>query len=224
MTDELARKETSASLIAAAAHDLRQPLQAMNLLTSTLILEPDDHMRGEVGERMTAAIGSLQAMLDLLIDIARMESAGLPAAEPCDLDPLLRACMPELTAVAAHRGGTVTLAENGVRIETSPRFLREAVRGLVLHAVWLQPSASISIAAQNNAGNCTVEILAAAALPDAGHQRMFTDLPYRANDRLALSVGMGLRFIEHVAGLLGFALVIEPAAGPGTRLALVAKS
>lgn len=222
MTKTSAGQETSASILAAAAHDLRQPLQGMILLSGSLVLEPDEHARSEIGQRMTAAIASLQTMLGLLVDLALIESSSLPAAEPCDLDALLRNLLPELEAVAAHRGGSVQLTEHGARIETAPRWLREAVRGLVLHALWLQPSTTVSVAARMAAGRCTVEILTAAPLPDARPQRSFTELPYRTAERLALSAGFGLRLVEHVAALLGFALIVEPAAGPGARLALVA--
>lgn len=223
MTKAPAGTQTTASLLAAAAHDLRQPLQGMSLLTGSLVVEPDEHARSEIGQRMTAAIASLQAMLQLLIDLAQTESQGLPAAESCDLDALLRELLAELQAVAAYRGGDLSLTQHGTVLKTAPRLLREAIRGLVLHAFWLRPSTTVGIAARTGTAGITIEVLTTTALPNTHPQRTFTELPYVANDRLALSAGLGLRLVAHVAALLGFALVIEPA-DPGTRLALVAVS
>jgi signal transduction histidine kinase len=106
-----ALEEASAAktrFLAAASHDLRQPVQALALNMAALEIESRSHAlpaQRELVQRMGASLQALTQMFDVLLDISRLDAGIVPVhPQPLALAPLLRRLHDELAPTAAARG------------------------------------------------------------------------------------------------------------------------
>lgn len=211
-----------AALLAASAHDLRQPLQGLKLLTGVVANEADAARRQQSTLRMDISINSLLAMLELLGEIAKLEHEGLVArSAPIVLDDLLSAVAAEISPVVAGRGGAVTAATSGLVVQSDRSLLQECVKGLVLNALWLDAASKLTMSARPGGRHAVIEVAVDRPIaPTTGPGRVFIELSYSSVGQPALTTGMGLRAVELVAGLLGLSLESQPSSWGGTTFTL----
>lgn len=211
----------AATLWSAAAHDLRQPMQAIKLLSRVVADEPDACERRKIGARLELVAQSLQVMLDWLSEISALATSPCgPDVADCRLDDLLAGVAGEFDCLVGQRGGSVVLdtdAAANVTVRTNPRLLRELIRGLTMHALWLDPAARVTFRATKDS------ICVETARPLTGDgcpSRVFTELSVTAAGATRPVLGFGYRMVEHVAPLLGLTVSTRPAPGGGTALVL----
>lgn len=211
-----------AALLAAAAHDLRQPLQGLKLLTGVVANEADAARRQQSTLRMDTSIGSLLIMLELLGEIARVESQGLgQRSTSFPLDDLLSALVAEIAPVVAGRGGTMTAIACGLKVHSDRRLLHDCIKGIVLNAFWLDMASQLTLSVRPGGEHPTIEVTVDRPVaPSAGPGRVFIELGYIGGGQPALHTGFGLQGVKHVAELLGLSLAAQPAAWGGTVFTL----
>lgn len=212
------RPRSALALWARSAHDLRQPLHGLKLLTGLLAGEADATARNEICANMAAALQALQTMIDSLAELAAMEaSATPPPIAPCGLDTLLADVAAELQPFAAHHGGCVSATANGLVVTGNARWLREIARSLALYALWLKPTAQIGLTARHDGPRTVIEVATTALLPPPAptrSARLFTEVPALVNATPTLAVGLGMDLMEQVAEQLGATIeTTNPAAG-----------
>jgi tetratricopeptide (TPR) repeat protein len=96
--------------LAAASHDLRQPVQALALNMAALEQEDVTPVQAQLVQRMGRSLQALGQMFDVLLDISRLDAGIVPvAAQPLDLRPLLLRLRDDVAATAGARGLQVRL-------------------------------------------------------------------------------------------------------------------
>jgi two-component system CheB/CheR fusion protein len=215
----------SASVWAAAAHDLRQPLQGVKLLARVLAEEPDGAARRQIGSRLEAAAASLQVMIDRLAEIAAAEAQSITLRmAPCDLHDLLSSIASDIRSLAESRGGSIAAAPCALTVVSEPRLLREVIRGLALHAFWIDPSAAVTLSARPEGPHTVIAVATAVQLsPSAAMPHMFTEMSMSAGADHTLVIGLGLRLVEHVLSLLDLTLQTSYLPNGGTTFTIVPK-
>lgn len=211
-----------AALLAAAAHDLRQPLQGLKLLTGVVANEANAARRQQSTLRMDTSIGSLLTMLELLGEIARVENDGLGQwSQSFALDDLSSIVVAEVAPVARGHGGGVTAAASGLMVQSDRRLLHECVKGLVLNAFWLDKASRLIVSARQGEAHAAIEVeVDRPVAPPTGPGRVFVEFGYTSGGRPALVTGLGLGAVEHVAALLGLSLKSQPSSCGGTIFTL----
>lgn len=227
MSSEPAWQGASAvSVWSAAAHDLHQPMQGLRLLTGAMAAEADEAARRRIGALVEVALASLQRMLDLLSEIAKLEAHDAAVAVvPYKIDGILAQIAAELHPLAAQKSGSITASDCTITTALDRNMLGEAIRGLTLHLMGQNPTAQINIAARIDGAHTIIEVAAAsppAAGPAAaiGPPGLFIEQIFMQGENPALAVGLGLRLVEHVAGVLGLVLVTSPLPDGGTAFLL----
>lgn len=212
-----------AAVWGSVAHDLRQPLQGLKLLTAVMANEDDAAARAQTRLRMETAVHSLQAMLERLSDLAVLEAQeNGPGPGMVVLDHVLADIAAELADAAAYGGGAIAAATSGVQLAAEEKNLRDAVRGLAMHALWLDPQARIMLSAVRAGQGCAIRVETAVALPGGQPTRpaLFTELPVRIAGTPALVLGIGYPFVAHLATLLDLELTTERTTAGGTAFVL----
>lgn len=209
-------------MLAAAAHDLHQPLQGLKLLTGVVANETNATRRKQSTLRMDASIGSLLVMLELLGEIAKLEQQGLaPRSTWFALDDLLSAVVAEVTPVVAGRGGAITAAASGLTVQSDRPLLQECIKGIVLNAFWLDAASQLTLSARSGGPCAVIEVkVDRPVAPPVGPGRVFVEFGYASGGQPALATGLGLRAVGDVAGMLGLALESQPASSGGTTFTL----
>jgi signal transduction histidine kinase len=218
--------------LAAASHDLRQPLHTMNVLVAALglrELEPQ-------ARRIVGLLGNVNQMLtkqlDTLLDMSKLD-AGVFQAEFVvqPLAPLLRNHHAATAPVARERGLELLLdiapeaeASGGSVVLTDAALLMRAVSNLTDNAFKFTPTGGrVTLGLHVQDGHAVLSVAdSGIGIAPEEHQRVFREF-YRVGnverDRLK-GLGLGLAIVRRLCELLGVAVDLQSAPGQGTTIAL----
>ncbi len=214
--------------LAAASHDLRQPVQALALNMAALEIEA--RAAGAAAplalvQRMSASLQALTQMFDVLLDISRLDAGIVPVhAQPLALAPLLQRLHGELAPVAAARGLRLRLhlpRRTAARASThsDPVLLERCLRNLLDNALKYTARGGVLLALRPRGGGWQVQVLdtgigmAPEVLARACEEFFQADNPGR--DR-ARGLGLGLAIVQRVLRLLGHTLALRSRPGYGS--------
>ena len=206
--------------LAAASHDLRQPLQALTLNSGELgrlpLASDALSIAGEIG----TSVEYLRSMLDTLLDLSKLD-AGVVVAQPrrVRLDVLASAVAASFRAAAAARGLELrSRCPAGIAVHADPDLLRRMLSNLVDNAIKFTPSGTVDI--DVTADEREVEI----AVRDSGpgianehHGLIFEDLVQLPGDDKSRPQGhgLGLGIVRRAAALLNVKVTVDSAPGRG---------
>jgi Na+/proline symporter/CheY-like chemotaxis protein/signal transduction histidine kinase len=119
--------------IAAASHDLLQPLHAARLFTAAMM---DRDPGNELGGKVDASLGAVESLLDALLDISKLDAGAFrPEKRPFALQPLFESLATAFAPVAARRGCELVVVPTTVFASTDPAFLRRILQNLLSNAL-----------------------------------------------------------------------------------------
>lgn len=207
--------------LAAASHDLRQPLHALNLLVAQLREETDDTRRRRAAERIESALADINTLFDGLLDLSRLE-AGTVRCEPRSvvLAPLLQRVHDAYAADAAAKGVRLNVICPDVRVHTDPQLLERVLLNLVGNAVRYTPHGGVLLAVRwARDDEIRVQIRdSGVGIEPAQQERVFDEyVQLGSRPRLGgEGLGLGLAIVKRLARLLAHPLSLRSAPGRGT--------
>ena len=228
---DLARQRAEADdarklrLLAAASHDLRQPLNAMGLYAQHLLEQNQDPGVHRISSRLAIAVEQLSRLLQSLFDYTRLTLPGGVQAkqEVFALRPLLARLSGETRAEADTQGIELQLHSADLWVRSDPLLLERVLRNLLSNAlrhaqarhVWLQARAEEGVVYLDVGDD-------GQGLSDEEQELVFEefrqlDNPGRNAER---GLGLGLAIVQQLAQLLGHPLQLHSSPGAGARFVL----
>lgn len=215
-----AASRAKSQFLAAASHDLRQPLNAAKLFIGSLAeagLDPDAL---RVLDRLSSAVRSVEEIIGALIDISRLDSEAARASPA--VFPIARIFEPignEFHHLDAAQGTDLRIMASSASVVSDPFYLRQIVQNLVSNAVRYGRGGRVLLGARRiGGGRLRIEV------HDTGPGIAEADIPkiFREFERLeqpggAPGVGLGLAIVERACRLLGHPLELVTHPGRGTR-------
>ena len=215
--------------LAAASHDLRQPLHALGLQLAHLDAGLQQADQQAVAQRMARTLGALTAMFDTLLDISRMDAGVVsPRLQPVALAPLLTRLADELAPVAAAQGLRLALHLPGTRANSwhtrsDPALLETLLRNLLSNALRYTARGGVLLALRHRAGGFSLQVWdTGVGIAPADQARVFDEFYQVGNaqrDR-EQGLGLGLAIVRRLAGLLDHGLALRSQPGRGSCFAL----
>jgi signal transduction histidine kinase/ActR/RegA family two-component response regulator len=211
--------------LASATHDLRQPMQSLNLLTAALDMRQLDEKSREISSHIKEAVHDLTAELSALLDVSKLD-AGIvrPESEEFELRPVLHR-VKELFAPMANQKqlGLELECAPGLWVKSDRKLLERVVRNLVENAVKYTEHGHVAIDASLRDGRCELAISdTGCGIDPEEHERIFEEFYQISNpgrDR-KLGLGLGLSIVKRTAELLKLSLTLQSALNRGTRFGL----
>jgi len=204
--------------LAAASHDLIQPLHAARLFTAALDRELGGHpLAGKVDQSIVAA----ERLLRALLDISRLDAGGIePVVRPLALRPLLRELIDGFAPQAAAKGLTLRLAPGDAVVASDPAMVRSIVQNLMSNAVRYTMRGGVVVGLRRRAAHIVIEVWdSGPGIPPADRQRIFGEFE-RLENSDDVGVGLGLAIVERTARLLDVPLTLTSVVGRGSRFAV----
>ncbi len=119
--------------IAAASHDLLQPLHAARLFTAAMI---DRDPGNDLGGKIDTSLGAVEALLDALLDISKLDAGAFrPEKRAFALQPMFDSLATAFAPVAARRGAELVVVPTRAFVSTDPAFLRRILQNLLSNAL-----------------------------------------------------------------------------------------
>lgn len=207
--------------LAAASHDLRQPLQALNLLNRAVARRvTDDELTASIVMKQQQALDSMTALLNSLLDISKLDAGGIvPKPVDCDSDDILERLRVNHEPQAHEKGLTLTIHGCGEPVHTDPDLLQQVLANLVSNAVRYTAKGSVRVSCvANDADTLRFEVAdSGPGMPEDELDRIFDEFYQIDRDsRRPEGLGLGLSIVQRLGTLLGYALGVRSTVGEGT--------
>ena len=210
--------------LAAASHDLLQPLNAAKLFISALSAGSLPPEAAAIALKVESAFASVETLLNALLDISRLDAGG-GEAQIADF-PIMRILEPvaeEFRPVAAERGLRLRVAPCSAVVRSDPHYLRRIVQNLVSNALKYTMKGGVVVGCRRRGAMLRLEVWdSGVGIPAAERRRVFEEFHRldAANPRGERGMGLGLAIVDRASRLLGHAVDIRSAEGAGSVFAV----
>jgi signal transduction histidine kinase/CheY-like chemotaxis protein len=210
--------------LAAASHDLRQPLHALNLFVGQLHAETEPAERGRIVARIDAAVAAMNELFNALLDVSKLD-AGVLAPEVTEIPvaELLKRIETTFTAAAREKGLRLRIVQNGSRVRSDFILLERILLNLVSNAVRYTDRGGVLVGCRRRGNRLRIEVWdTGIGIPEDQHRAVFGEF-YRfagpgAERRGGL--GLGLAIVERLCRLLDHPIELTSRLGSGSRFSI----
>lgn len=210
--------------LAAASHDLRQPLQALQFFQqslSTAITQGRVVEQQRILDNMEASISALTSLLNTMLDISRLDAGTLPIQRQVfPLNNLFRRIYQQYESIASEAGLALRYIETCVQVESDPTHLERMLRNLVENAIkHMGRQGRILLGGRRCGGLLRIEVWDnGIGIPVHEQDAIFHEFyqlhnPERKRSR---GFGLGLAIIKRTAAALGHNVRLRSQPGKGS--------
>jgi len=210
--------------LAAASHDLRQPLQALTLFNETLRRRDLPAPERAIVDDMTTSIGALDGLFNALLDVSRLD-AGVVTSNVVTfpLAPLFQRIATEFGAVAEAKGLRLSAVPTRRYVVSDPILCERILRNLVVNSVRYTYSGGVVFGCRRAADGVRIEVHdTGIGIPADKHAAVFAEFYQVGNSQRdrTQGLGLGLAIVDRLAKLLGHRLTLRSEVGRGTTFTL----
>jgi signal transduction histidine kinase len=213
--------------IAAASHDLLQPLHAARLFTAAMM---DRDPANELGGKVDASLGAVESLLDALLDISKLDAGAFrPDKRPFALQPLFESLATAFAPVAARHDVDLVMVRSRAFVDTDPAFLRRILQNLLSNALRYgrvegRPH-RVLLGCRREGEGLRIEVKDNGPGIAADKQAVIFDefVRLQADDdqpREERGLGLGLAIVERIGRMLELPVHIASAPGQGSTFSV----
>ena len=212
------------AFLAAASHDLRQPVHALSLFVGALrgVALPPEGAR--LVDQIEASTQALDGLFGALLDLSRLD-AGIVEGEPCAfaIDDLLDRICADHLAEAEGKALAIVRLPCGAIVDTDPFLMERILRNLVVNAIRHTRRGRVLVGCRRRAGRLVVEVwdTGRGIAPDQ-QGRIFDEYVQLDNlerDRVK-GLGLGLAIVRRLCALLACPVTVRSRPGRGSCFAV----
>ena len=212
--------------LAAASHDLRQPLHAMGLFAAALASRVHDPGVTPLVASIRASVEALEHLFAELLDLSQLDAGALraaPAAFP--LRPLFLRLAADFGPQAQAAGLSFRVAPTRLAVVTDALLLERVLRNLLANAVRYTPAGGIVLGVRRRADRVRIDVIdTGIGIADADTTRVFEEFVQLAGAPRkhagGRGMGLGLAIVRRLAALCGHEVELASAPGRGSRFSI----
>jgi two-component system, sensor histidine kinase len=214
--------------LAAASHDLRQPLHAMGLFAAALAARAREPELKPLVASIHASVDALESLFAQLLDLSRLDAGGLtPERAVTPLQPMFARLASDFAPQAAAHGLSLALVPTALAVDSDPVLLERILRNLVANALRYTRAGGVVVGARRRGGAVRIDVVdTGIGIAPEFHERIFDefvqagDAPKRhAGGR---GMGLGLAIVRRLAALLHHTLELSSVPERGSRFSVTA--
>jgi len=226
MNEAKRANESKTRFLASASHDLRQPINTLSLFVANLSLKDTDGEHAEIIGHMNTAINSIDAQLESLLDISKLD-AGVVKVNRTQtdlvtlIDDLVESYQKQIPDRLKIRCGSKAV---NVIINTDVILLERIVTNLIGNAIKYTPKGYIDVSITTNAGRATIKIKdTGIGIEQTELSKIFDEFYQIGNPERSAEngLGLGLSIVKRLADLLNVDLEFSSRHGIGTEVSMI---
>jgi signal transduction histidine kinase/CheY-like chemotaxis protein len=215
-----AARDAQSRFLAAASHDLRQPVHALGLLAAQAEAQMHGRAAGATATQLRLMAQSLDALVEALLDIGRLDAGGIDLSpRPLALAPLFDRLNAEFAVLAEARGLQWRLRPSALWVHSDAVQLERMLRNLLTNALTCTSRGGVLLAARRAGDQVRLGVWDTGPGIAPEHQgRIFDEFVQLQNpgrDRRR-GHGLGLAIVARLARLLGHRVVLASRPGRGS--------
>ncbi|MEO7500979.1 MAG: ATP-binding protein [Casimicrobiaceae bacterium] len=218
--DALAANRAKSRFLAAASHDLRQPLHALGLFAGALNERVRDAGDAALVRKINTTVESLDTLLSALLDVSKLDAGAIvPRIQPTPIDPLFERIANDFAPEAIERNLRLAVVPTRASVLSDPVLFERVLRNLVANALRYTTSGGVVVGCRRRRGRLCVEVRdTGPGIPDGEQARIFEEFYQIGNperDRTH-GLGLGLAIVQRLCDLLGHTIELNSAPGRGS--------
>lgn len=206
--------------LAAASHDLLQPINAAKLMISTLTEISRNTELYEMVERLDGAFGSAEQLLHSLLDISRLETADPDTVSPTNvsLASVIAGIQGDQSLVAENKNIRLDVVTCSGFVYSDPVYLLRSIQNLVVNAIqYTEPGGRVLVGCRNRGDKIVLQVWdTGIGIARKDQARVFEEFARADNVPLGSGMGLGLSVVDRACRLLGHTLSLRSKPGVGS--------
>ena len=205
--------------LAAASHDILQPLNAARLYVTSLVERQGHGEDGKLVGNIAASLDAVEEIFGALLDISRLDTGVMkPENSSFRIDEVMRQLEVEFAPLARERGLELTFVLAGATVRSDRRLLRRLLQNLISNAIKYTPKGRVLVGCRRQNGALRIEVCdSGLGIPAAQTRAIFREF-HRLQEgaRVARGLGLGLSIVERISRVLGHPVRLKSEPGRGS--------
>jgi len=210
--------------LAAASHDIRQPLQAVNLFLATLKNKVHTPEVADTFDQLESSVENMSELLNSLLDVSKLDAESIePHPKHIDLDKMLNKSTDEFVALAQQKDISFYYDSAPMTAYADPVLLGRVINNLLSNAVRYTDHGSIQIRTHLNNGYIEIDITdTGKGIPENEQEEIFTEFyqlhnPERDKQK---GLGVGLAIVKRLCDLQSWTVSLRSIVDEGSTFTL----
>ena len=213
LNSELAKAKSTAEdanisktrFLAAASHDILQPLNAARLYVTSLVERQSAGEDARLVRNIDDSLEAIEEILGALLDISRLDAGAMtPQITSFNVGDLMRSLEIEYAPIARARGISLHFVPSNLPVESDRLMLRRLLQNLISNAIKYTPQGRVLVGCRRRGKSLEISVFdTGVGIPKTKHGVIFNEfLRLEQGARIARGLGLGLSIVKRLAGVL----------------------
>jgi Na+/proline symporter/signal transduction histidine kinase len=205
--------------LAAASHDILQPLNAARLYVTSLVERQGHGEDGKLVGNIDASLDAVEEIFGALLDISRLDTGAMkPENSSFRIDEVMRQLEVEFAPLARERGLELKFVLAGATVRSDRRLLRRLLQNLISNAIKYTPKGRVLVGCRRQNGVLRIEVCdSGLGIPPTQMRAIFREF-HRLQEgaKVARGLGLGLSIVERISRVLEHPVRVKSEPGRGS--------
>jgi signal transduction histidine kinase len=209
--------------LAAASHDILQPLNAARLYVTSLMEREGDGENARLIGNVDASLDAVEEIFGALLDISRLDTGAMRAElVSFRIDEMLRQLDVEFSPLAREKGLDLQYVPCSLTVRSDRRLLRRLLQNLVSNAIKYTPKGRVLFGCRLRGGNLRIDVYdTGLGIPGSKKKIIFREF-HRLDEgaKVARGLGLGLSIVQRIGRVLDHKIDLLSVPGRGSRFSV----
>jgi Na+/proline symporter/CheY-like chemotaxis protein len=209
--------------LAAASHDILQPLNAARLYVTSLVERQGGGNDAQLIGNIDASLDAVEEIFGALLDISRLDTGAMkPEVVSFRIDELFRQLEVEFTPMAEEKGLKLQFVPCSLGVQSDRRLLRRLLQNLVSNAIKYTPTGHVLVGCRRRRRRLRVDVYdTGLGIPASKKRAIFQEF-HRLDQgaKVARGLGLGLSIVERIARVLDHRIAVTSTVGRGSHFSV----
>lgn len=209
--------------LAAASHDILQPLNAARLYVTSLLERQEESENARLIGNVDASLDAVEEIFSALLDISRLDTGAMRAElVSFRIEELLRQLAVEFAPMAREKGLDLTFVPCSLSVRSDRRLLRRMLQNLVSNAIKYTPKGRVLVGCRRRGNSLRIDVLDTGLGIPASKKRLVFREFHRLDEgaKVSRGLGLGLSIVERIGRVLNHQIDLRSTPKQGSRFSI----
>ncbi len=205
--------------LAAASHDILQPLNAARLYVTSLVEKQAGGDDAKLAENIDDSLEAIEEILGALLDISRLDAGAMTASiSSFKMADLMRSLEIEFTPIARAKGLELIVVPCSLPVQSDRALLRRLLQNFISNAIKYTPRGRVLVGCRRRSQSLQIAVYdTGVGIPALKRGEIFKEFHrLEQGARIARGLGLGLSIVERLARVLNHGIAIDSVASGGS--------